>query len=73
MICHKQYKSVFTLTKISNKVQKVHFHSILKAINIRHLNKIIDGIEDGTRPIAEHDLIEVADNSIAAVKGHYEN
>jgi len=27
--------------------------------NIRYLNKIIDGIEDGTRPLAEHDLIEV--------------
>lgn len=29
--------------------------------NIRYLNKIIDGIENGTRPLAEHDLIEVDD------------
>lgn len=29
--------------------------------NIRYLFKIIDGIEDGTRPLAEHDLIEVDD------------
>ncbi len=27
--------------------------------NIQHLLKVIDGIEDGTRPLAEHDLIEV--------------
>ena len=27
--------------------------------NIRYLNKVIDGIEDGTRPLTEHDLIEV--------------
>lgn len=27
--------------------------------NIRYLNKVIDGIEDGTRPLVEHDLIEV--------------
>lgn len=26
--------------------------------NINHLNKVIDGIEDGTRPLAEHHLIE---------------
>ena len=26
--------------------------------NINHLNKVIDGIEDGTRPITEHHLIE---------------
>ena len=26
--------------------------------NINHLNKVIDGIENGTRPLAEHDLIE---------------
>lgn len=29
--------------------------------NIRYLNKVIDGIEDGTRPLVEHDLIEVDD------------
>lgn len=29
--------------------------------NIRYLNKVIDGIEDGTRPLVEHDLIEVGD------------
>ena len=27
--------------------------------NIRYLNKVIDGIENGTRPLTEHDLIEV--------------
>ncbi|MDE7098188.1 MAG: type II toxin-antitoxin system RelB/DinJ family antitoxin [Ruminococcus sp.] len=27
--------------------------------NMRHLNNIIDGIENGTRPLVEHDLIEV--------------
>lgn len=27
--------------------------------NIRYLKKIIDGIEDGTRPLVEHELIEV--------------
>ena len=27
--------------------------------NIRYLNKVIDGIENGTRPLVEHDLIEV--------------
>lgn len=27
--------------------------------NIRYLNKVIDGIENGTRPLEEHDLIEV--------------
>lgn len=27
--------------------------------NIQYLNKIINGIEDGTRPLVEHDLIEV--------------
>lgn len=26
--------------------------------NINHLNKVIDGIEDGTSPLTEHDLIE---------------
>lgn len=29
--------------------------------NIKYLNKVIDGIENGTRPLAEHDLIEVDD------------
>lgn len=29
--------------------------------NIQYLNKIINGIEDGTRPLVEHDLIEVND------------
>ena len=29
--------------------------------NIRYLNKVIDGIENGTRPLTEHDLIEVDD------------
>ncbi len=29
--------------------------------NIKYLNKIIDGIESGTRPLVEHDLIEVDD------------
>lgn len=29
--------------------------------NMKHLTAIIDGIESGTRPLAEHDLIE-ADN-----------
>lgn len=41
--------------------------------NIRYLNKIIDGIEDGTRPLTEHNLIEVDGNSMAAVKEHYDN
>ena len=27
--------------------------------NMRYLSKVIDGIEDGTRPLAEHELIEV--------------
>ncbi len=27
--------------------------------NMKHLKKVIDGIEDGTRPLVEHDLIEV--------------
>ena len=27
--------------------------------NIRYLNKVIDGIENGTRPLTEHELIEV--------------
>ena len=27
--------------------------------NMCHLNNIIDGIENGTRPLVEHDLIEV--------------
>ena len=27
--------------------------------NINYLNKVIDGIEDGTRPLVEHNLIEV--------------
>ena len=26
--------------------------------NINYLNKVIDGIEDGTSPLTEHDLIE---------------
>ena len=29
--------------------------------NIRYLNKVIDGIENGTRPLTEHELIEVDD------------
>lgn len=29
--------------------------------NMRYLTKIIDGIEDGTRPLTEHELIEVDD------------
>lgn len=29
--------------------------------NIRYLTKVIDGIEDGTRSLVEHDLIEVED------------
>ena len=31
--------------------------------NIRYLNKVIDGIENGTRPLTEHDLIEVEEES----------
>ena len=27
--------------------------------NIHYLKKVIDGIEDGTRPLTEHDLIDV--------------
>ena len=27
--------------------------------NMKHLDKVIKGIEDGTRPLVEHDLIEV--------------
>lgn len=27
--------------------------------NMHYLNKVIDGIENGTRPLTEHDLIEV--------------
>ena len=26
--------------------------------NMRYLNRVIDGIEDGTRPLVEHYLIE---------------
>ncbi len=26
--------------------------------NMKHMNAVIDGIESGTRPLAEHDLIE---------------
>lgn len=29
--------------------------------NMRYLNKVIGGIEDGTRPLTEHNLIEVDD------------
>ncbi len=29
--------------------------------NMRYLTKVIDGIENGTRPLVEHDLIEVED------------
>jgi DNA-damage-inducible protein J len=29
--------------------------------NMRYLSKIIDGIENGTRPLTQHDLIEVDD------------
>ena len=29
--------------------------------NMRYLSKVIDGIEDGTRPLVEHDLIEADD------------
>lgn len=27
--------------------------------NVRYIKKVIDGIEDGTRPLTEHTLIEV--------------
>lgn len=27
--------------------------------NMRYLNKVISGVEDGTRPLTEHELIEV--------------
>ncbi|MCM1577263.1 MAG: type II toxin-antitoxin system RelB/DinJ family antitoxin [Ruminococcus sp.] len=30
--------------------------------NIRYLNRVIEGIENGTRPLTEHDLIEVDDD-----------
>ena len=36
--------------------------------NIRYLNKVIDGIENGTRPLTEHDSI-----AIDAVKGRYDD
>lgn len=29
--------------------------------NMRYLTKVIDGIENGTRPLIEHELIEVDD------------
>ena len=29
--------------------------------NMKHLTAVIDGIEDGSRPLAEHGLIEVDD------------
>lgn len=29
--------------------------------NMRYLTKVIDGIEDGSRPLVEHDLIEADD------------
>lgn len=29
--------------------------------NMSYLTKVIDGIEDGTRPLVEHELIEVDD------------
>lgn len=29
--------------------------------NMRYLSKVIDGIENGTRPLVEHDLIEADD------------
>lgn len=29
--------------------------------NMKHLNEVIEGIEDGTRPLTEHDLIEADD------------
>ena len=29
--------------------------------NMKHLTAIIDGIENGTRPLAEHELIEAKD------------
>lgn len=29
--------------------------------NMNYLTKVIDGIEDGTRPLVEHELIEVDD------------
>lgn len=29
--------------------------------NVRYLSHVIDGIENGTRPLVEHDLIEVDD------------
>lgn len=29
--------------------------------NMRYLTNVIDGIENGTRPLAEHELIEVND------------
>ena len=30
--------------------------------NMQYLNKVIEGIENGTRPLAEHKLIEVDEN-----------
>lgn len=32
--------------------------------NMNHLNMVIDGIENGTRQLVEHDLIEVDGNEV---------
>lgn len=32
--------------------------------NMQHLNQVIDGIEDGTRPLVAHELIEVDDAAV---------
>ena len=47
-----------TTANIDEDVKK-SVDSFYSESNMRYLNKIIDGIEDGTRPLVEHDLIEV--------------
>ena len=35
--------------------------SFFSESNMKHLSSVINGIEDGTRPLTEHNLIEVDD------------
>lgn len=62
------YSKCLTITVFLKKVGREHripfeisadpFYS---ESNMRYLTKVIDGIEDGTRPLTEHELIEVDD------------
>lgn len=64
-LSYNEFRKVAKEHRIPFKFSADPFYS---ESNIRYFNKVIDGIENGTRPLTEHDSI-----AIATVKGHYDD